>query len=235
MSISILTPSCRPEGLKLVEKALKRQTYKSFEWIIGSPTKPTIDIPHIWVKDKHKKKDEYWTIYTSYNDMVRKAKGELIISLQDYTYINPDGIEKMWGHYQDEPKTIVTGVGNKYEDEEWIVETWTDPRRRSDQGSFYGVYHNDIEINFASFAKKAFYAVGGFDEKWGNRFSSVCGLDILERLNIIGGWDFKIDQTNETFSLEHGRLKGWDKNTPFNGEWDKRRKEYVDNPVLNYL
>lgn len=215
--ITVITPSVRPKGIELVARALKRQTFRDFEWIVEKP--------------EGKPKGLYWTIYRDYNRAVRKAKGELIVSWQDYTYADPQALEKFWTHYQNEPKTIVTGVGNKYEDEEWTVQTWQDPRERDDQGSFYGCYYNDIEWNFCSIPKKAILEVGGFDERL-DKYSSLCGLDVLDRLNIKGGWDFKIDQTNKSYSLEHGRLPGWEENSPFNGAYDKIRKEYLKNPVL---
>ena len=239
--ISVITPTVRPEGLALVAKALKRQTFKDFEWIIGSRVHPLhieglkLGIDYVFVQDPKKKPEEYWSVYKAYNNAIRAAEGNLIISWQDFTYAKPDALQKFWDHYQEDNKVIVTGVGNKYDNDEWIVQIWQDPRQRTDQGTYYGCFYNDIEINFAAFPKEAFYAVGGFDEEWGDKYSSVCGLDVLARLDIIGGWDFKIDQTNETFSLEHGRLHGWEKNLPFAGPWQKRLEEYKSQPVLDFL
>jgi len=231
--ISVITPTIRPDGLKLVEKALKRQTV-DFEWIIGSPFKPEVSIPHIWVKDPLKEKGDYWVIYKSYNAMLRKAKGDLIVTWQDYTYTPPDTLERFEFHFKQEPKTIVGAVGNKYDDEEWKVKIWQDPRERDDQGSFYQCYFNDIELNLSAFPKEAFYAVGGFDEYF-DKYSSLCGLDVLARLNVLGDYDFKLDQTIKSFSTEHGRLPDWEKNSPFKGVWQKRLEYYQTHPVLKYL
>jgi len=218
--ISVITPSIRPEGLALVEKALKRQTFKDFEWIVDTSSE--------------KNEGDYWGIYKAYNRLLKKCKGELLVTVQDYTFFNPEGLEKFWFHFQQEPKTIVSGVGNKYSDDTWTVKTWQDPRERDDQGTFYQCFYNDIELNYSAWPKEAFYAVGGFDE-YLDKYSSLCGLDVLDRLNMIGGWDFKLDQTNKSYSLEHGRLPGWDEFTPFNGAYDKRRQTYVANPKLSYL
>lgn len=233
--ISVITPTCRLDKLRLVEKALKRQTMEH-EWIVIAPSNIKIkgfDID-ILLSDPPKQKGDYWTVYKAYNKAIGKASGELIISWQDYTFAKPNTFEKFWFHYQQDKKSIISGVGNKYQDDTWTVETWRDPRKRTDQGTFYPCFHNDIELNLASFPKKAFYEVGGFDEEM-DKYSSLCGLDVLERLNIIGGWEFYLDQTIESYSLEHGRLPGWDKNTPFKGVWQQRREEYIANPILNYL
>ncbi len=247
--ISVITPTVRPEGLVLVAKALKRQTYKDFEWIVmlaeniatpdskhAKTLKAVEDVQKLkYMWDPPKKKGDYWAIYKAYNKAVRRAKGDLIISLQDYTYIKPDALEKMWYHYTQEPKTIITGVGNKYVNDEFVVQTWKDPRERDDQGSFYGCFFNDIEINFASFPKAAFYAVGGFDESL-DKWSSACGLDVLARLDMLGGWDFKIDQTNKSYSLEHGRIANWEEKNPFkNGVWIEKASGYRKQPILKYL
>lgn len=231
--ISVITPTIRPEGLEIVAKALRRQTFTDFEWIVGSPKPPNGHKCH-WIPDPKKKKGDYWNIYTVYNNLVKKASGKLIVTIQDYTFFNADGLEKFWFHYTQEPKTIVSGVGNKYQDDTWSVKTWQDPRERDDQGTYYQCYYNDIELNFSAFPKDAFYSVGGFDEEL-NKYSSLCGLDVLDRLNIQGGWDFKLDQTNKSYSLEHGRLPKWEENLPFNGPYEKRRQTYFANPVLEYL
>lgn len=234
--ISVLSPTCRLEGLKLVEKALKRQTEQSFEWVIGSRVKPeNLTIPFIWVQDPPKEEGLYWTVYRSYNLMLKASKGDLIVSWQDYTYADPTALEKFLFHFNEEPKTLVTAVGGKYADETWSSKTWQDPRERTDSGSYYQCKHNDIEWNLAAVPKEAIYAVGGFDE-YMDKFSSLCGLDVLERLNAIGGYDFKIDQTIKSYSTEHGRLPDWDEKTPFKGAWGERIKYYIEHgPVLDYL
>jgi hypothetical protein len=219
--ISVITCSVRPEGIPIVEKALRRQTFQDFEHIIqGAEAK--------------KNPGDYWTIYKDYNISLHKAKGKLIVSWQDFTFAKPDALEKFWGHYMANPKALVSGVGDKYSDDTFTVKTWADPRKRSDQGSFYPCFFNDIEWNFCAVPKEAVYAVGGFDE-YLDKYSSLCGLDVLDRLNILGGWEFYLDQTNESFSLEHGRLPKWEENLPFNGPYDERRKAYIENPILPYL
>ncbi len=243
--ISVITPTVRSEGLELVAKALRRQTFRDFEWIISTPHKktsteyipfipvwPSLDIKQL--EDPEKQAGDYWAVYKAYNNAVKHAQGDLIVSWQDFTFADPHALEKFWNHYEADPKKIVSGVGNKYQDDSWTVVTWKDPRERSDQGSFYPCYYNDIEWNFCAIPKAAMYAVGGFDEHL-DKYSSLCGLDVLDRLNMLGGWEYFLDQTNKSYSLEHGRLPKWEENLPFGGPYDERRKVYLENPVLNYL
>lgn len=219
-AISVITPTVRLEGLKLVEKALNRQTFRDFEWIIQQPEGKTEGV---------------WSLNKDYNKAIRKSKGKLIVSWQDWTYAKPDTLEKFWFHYQNEPNTLITAVGNKYSDESWTVKTWQDPRERQDQGTFYPCYFNDIEFNLCSIPKEALYSVGGFDESM-DIFYGMDGFSVVDRLNLLGGYDFKIDQTIKSFSLEHGRLNPkWDELNWLGDRYNKKRLEYVANPVLSYL
>ena len=238
--ISVITPSVRIQGLSLVKKALKRQLFKNFQWLIVTPV-PSVEVtrildnyPYIYIDEPQKQTGDYWTLNKAMNKAIAKAKGELVVSWQDWTYARPDALEKFWFHYQQEPRTLVTGVGNKYADESWTVRSWQDPRERDDQGTYYPCYFNDIEFNFCSVPKDAFYAVGGYDE-YLDRFAGMDGYSVVSRLNLLGGWDFKIDQTNKSFSLEHGRLPEWEYKNAIHGEYKKREAIYVHNPVLSYL
>lgn len=234
--ISVLTPTVRDEGLRLVEKSLKRQTVgiENIEWIIGSPFKPEVNIPHIWVKDLGKKEGDFWSIYSVYNDMVRKASSDILISWQDHTYLQPDGLERFQNHYLRDKSAVVGAVGNKYLDETFDVMTWKDPRETDKYGSYYETIPNNIEANLAMFPKESFYSVGGADETL-NKYSSLCILDILIRLDIVGKYKFYLDQAIKTYSTEHPRPDFWSENEPFNGPWQEKQAEYVANPVLNYL
>ena len=158
----------------------------------------------------------------------------MIVSWQDWTYVNPDTLDKLWTHYKCEPDTIISGVGHKYSDDTWTQLIWKDPREREDMGRFYETDYNNIEWNFCSVPKQALYDVGGFDEYF-DKFSSLCGLDVLARLSAVGGWRFKLNQDIKTYSLNHGRLPEWEKNEPFNGPWQDRLHSYIANPVLKYL
>lgn len=221
IKISVITPTIRLDGLNIVEKALKRQSFRDFEWIVQE-------------REGEKPEGCAWTLNRDYNIALKKAKGQLIISWQDWTYAKPDTLEKFWFHFQHEPKTLITGVGNKYADDKWIVKTWQDPRERDDQGTFYPCYFNDIEFNLCSVPKDAFYAVGGFDEALDQWFG-MDGFSVVDRLNLVGGWDFKIDQTIKSYSLEHGRPDKWDELNALGVRYDKRRLFYIDNPILPYL
>lgn len=237
-TISVITPTVRPEGLALVEKALRRQTFRDFEWIVTTPdsTVPLLNILKgvTVLEDPDELPGDYWSLNKAMNEAIRQSKGDLIVSWQDWTYAKPDCLEKFAFHFKEEPKTLVTAVGNKYQDETWTVQTWKDPRERDDQGSYYQCYPSDIEANLCSVPKSAFYAVGGYDESL-DKFAGMDAYSVFDRLGMVGGWDFKIDQTNKSFSLEHGRLANWDERNAIKEEYRKKQMSYLENPVLSYL
>lgn len=219
--ISIITPTVRPKGMELVEKALRRQTFTDFEHLINT----------------QRYSGGYWGLNRAYNDLIRKAKGELIVSWQDYTYATPQCLEKFWECYQGNPKSLVGATGHKYKDDSWSVVKWQDPRKRDDQGSFYECNPNDIEFNLASIPKQAFYDIGGFDEEMDFLGFGMDGISVVERLDDLG-YKFYLDQANESFSLEHGRPRGWDKKNLLNGGYQNRKKILKREnkwPTLNYL
>lgn len=220
--ISVITPTVRGrEAIRLVEKALDRQSFQDFEWIVAEP--------------QGKKPPELcWTLNRDYNRAIKRAKGDLIVSWQDYTFANPDTLEKFWFHFTQEPKTLVTAVGNKYANDKWIVETWRDPRMRSDQGTYYPCYFNDIEFNLCSVPKQAFYDIGGFDEEL-DKYFGMDGYSVVDRLNLLRGYEFKIDQTIRSYSLEHSRPDKWEELNALHGPYDTRREAYLANPKLDYL
>lgn len=221
MSISVITPSVRPEGLDLVDKALKRQTFRDFEWIVQGKDKPTAE-------------GYAWTLNHDYNVAIKKSKGELIVSWQDWTFADPETLEKFWFHYQQEPRTFVTAVGNKYTSDNWTTMTWKDPRERTDQGTYYPCYFSDIEWNLCSLAKQILYDVGGFDEEL-DRWYGMDGYSVNERAMLLGNCDFKIDQTIKSYSLEHGRPEQWEEKNAIHGPYQERRLSYLAKPKLDFL
>lgn len=243
LRISVITPTIRPEGLQLVRRALSQQTFRNCEWLIGSPFEPkemdNPPCPTVWVKDDFK--GGLWSLNRIYNRLVSRANGQLLVSWQDFTWGRPDTLERFWYCYELEPKTLVSGVGNKYEDETWVVKTWQDPRERDDQGSFYPCDFADIEWNFCAVPKEALYAIGGFDEGADFEYLGMDGYGVNERLWDLGGWDFKLNQRIKSFSLGHGRVKDWEKLNGIHGKYIERRERlktlgqwpkmaYLDNP-----
>lgn len=242
IKISCLTPTFRePEAIELVDRALRNQDItEGVEWLIGSPKKIETKYPSIWVEDNFT--GGFLNVCRIYNKMLKQASGDLIISWQDYTFSKYDTLSRFWFHYQNEPNTIVTAVGNKYTTvlPELGAMVWKDPRIRDDLGTFYKCYPQDIEGNLASVSKKAFFDVGGFIEFFDTRGYGMDFYNIMKRIFELGkGWDFKIDQSIKSYSLVHDRRKDWEEHNLINeGRYEKIKQELIEKdkwPVVSYL
>lgn len=180
MKISVLTPSIRSAGVDIVRETLKNQTFKDFEHIVRlSEPGPVPDLCHAW------------------NSAIRESKGELLVFLEDYTRIEPDGLEKMWLRYQEDPEVGWTAPLGK-------VQAWGETPRwdwrvdRSD-GAYTAWY--EFEIDWACLPRKGMLEVGGFDEDYDSGFSWE-NCDLGYRLFKLG-WGFKVDTKNRAIAWDH--------------------------------
>lgn len=208
MDISIITPTIRKDGLDVVRKAVSKQKFDgTFEWLIGSPFDP--EIPEAtWVKDDFE--GGYWSLNRIYNKLFRQAQGELFVTWQDWIYAPPTGLAQFWHSYK-QTDSIVSGVGDQYESvNKWgkpEVKIWSDPRKafKHPSGStFYEIFSNDCEWNWAAIPRIYIYEVGGMDETLDFLGFGGDQLQICERMDAMG-YKFYIDQTNESFTIRHGR------------------------------
>lgn len=234
--ISILTPTVRKDRLEIVKQSLENQTYTDFEWLIGSPFDPECGT---WVVDDFT--GGYWSLNRIYNKLIKQAKGDLLISLQDSIYIPPNGVEKFVMNFE-ATGGIISGVGDQYDrlDEygKPYNKVWADPRKTNHYDTFYQCNANDCEWNWAAFPKEAMLDVGGMDEELDFLGFGGDQLQVCERLDALG-YPFYLDQTNESFTYRHGRVKGWDENhVLFNGKYDERKRQLMQEkkwPRLTYL
>jgi len=234
--ISVITPTIREDGLKLVETALKKQDMQFFEWLICSKQKPKrIEIPYIWLEDDFVGKT--WTLNRAYNKLIKNAHAPLIVSWQDFTYSKFDTLGRFLTHFEQDPNVLVGAVGNKYKTvyPELGAMVWSDPREREDQGTYYKTGFENVEWNLAAIPKKALYDIGGFDEEL-DGFFGMDGYSVAERIHFIGGYDFALDQSIKSYSVVHDRPIDWEEKGAIHGPYQERQQYYLQNgPVLQYL
>lgn len=207
--ISVLSPSIRPGGLDMVAKCLKRQTFADYEWLVSTPYEPPEWAVQVGTTPKG---DYHYALNRDWNRLYRAAKGELIVNIVDLIWFPPDVLEKLWAHYQANPKALVTAIGHQYDQ---VVggkpenRVWTDPRARTDQGSFYQIYPNDMEMCLASVPRQAIYDCGGLDEEY-DKGAACSEKEMCTRMDKLG-YKFYIDQGIEYRAVQHPRLtKEWD-------------------------
>lgn len=227
--ISIITPTIRANGLKLVKQALAYQDFKDWEWIICSPetmrkeVKEAIgDFPFTFIGNPPLKPWQVWDLNYSYNRLIEKSQGELLVSWQDYTFADPDLLSTLWRYYVDDPKSMVSVLGNKYPDDDFDIPAWIDPRYGRNDYNW-----QDLEWNMLSIPRKILYKIGGFNEEMDSHFG-LDGFNVNHRLVDAGIANFKLERNVKTYSLFHGRDSKWTAKNYISGG----KAEDYDNMVI---
>lgn len=202
----------------MVAEALGRQTFQEFEWLIGAPDKLDVQIynavddlyPYDFVIEPPKRNGDYYNLNKAWNALFRKAKGKLIVNIVDGITFRPDTLEKLWRHYEADPKACISCIGHQYTDFD-SVPVWIDPRARLDFGTFYEVKHTEMECCLASFPKQAVLDVGGIDEEW-DKYAALGEKEMMARF-YKAGYKLFISQDITYKAIKHDRLSS---------EWDEK-------------
>lgn len=216
MRITVVTPSIRPNLLKIVDESLKRQTFTDFEWLVVSPEDYGFGT---WIKDPPKE-SYFYLLNHCWNKGVRQAKGELFVSIVDGMWFPPSTLEVLWNHYQKNPMSCISLTGHQYdkvENGKPEILRWVDPRVRENE-SFYEIPPYDLELCIASIPIKAIKDVGGFDEYWDN-FPAWSEKDLACRVAKLG-YKCHIDQSVQYRAIYHEKLSSnWDNEYPRSTEY----------------
>lgn len=184
MKISVLTPSIRPQGLDVVRIGLLHQTFKDFEWLteIGL--------------DKH-------DLNSAYNRMLKRAQGDLVVSLQDYMLIRSDFLQKWWDAYEANPKAFMTAPVGKVDNLQYSGEIKWDWRayRNDETTNIRPCEWNCWEIDNGAAPLDALKAIGGFDE-------ALDGYWSADNVNVgcraqLAGYEFKCLFDNPAVAYDH--------------------------------
>lgn len=228
--ISVITVTNRAGGIDINYSALKRQTFKDWEWVLVDTlyeerkeavkiyTKEDKRVRH--VKQRTKEALARTWLNHAENQGIRESKGELIVFLQDYIHIKPDALEKFYLQYKANPKHFVSGVGHQYQcpevkDLKGLItvfdkpfETqpttivWQDPRLRKDLGSYYECKPEDWEANYCMAPRQMLLDVGGFDEEYDYQGHAFDNCSVAFRAYALGYKPY-LDQSNESFSINN--------------------------------
>lgn len=211
MRISVLTPTIRPEGLEITRRSLLVQTFRDFEWLV--------DINCTGEHD----------LNASYNRLLRRAQGELIVSLQDWIKVTPEYLQKFWDAYQVQPNTIFTAPVGKVDDWGQAEARW-DWRAYEDAKPKWDCW----EIDSGAAPRKMFYDVGGFDEAL-DQWWSFDNVSVAKRAHILG-WKVANVFGNPAVALDHDKRE----KHPFRDRFrpalvQMRMDSYEEEPVLDFL
>lgn len=233
MKISVITVTNRVGGIDINWSSLRRQTFDDFEWVLVDTlyekrkdavkqyTKNDPRVKHIQ-QTKKDPKAKTWLNHAE-NEGIKNSEGELIVFLQDYINIAPDALEKYWYAYQQNKKSMITGVGHQYGkpgkedvvDHEGLITVfkepferepevivWEDPRIDVIQGSFVECPSKYIEFNFCAIPKEMLYQIGGCDESLDYVGHAWDNVSVAVRGELLGYKSF-MDKTNISRSVRH--------------------------------
>lgn len=188
MKISVVFVTNRKGAVKFLNKQLAKQTFKDFEVIIANDNEDDGGF-----KPRQKKDGDCWNINKAYNDCLDKAKGELLVFLQDFIEINANGLQRFWDLYTIYPQGLITGCGHKYNEDGSINEI--DDRVFGDK-KCERIHWSCWELNWAScprdimprFNEDMDKRYGGENQYIANIADKQGYLTYLDRLNECRGW-----------------------------------------------
>ncbi len=203
--ISVCTPTIRPRGLEIVQECLSEQTYTSFEWLV--------EVGY----GGH-------DLNASCNRMIRRAKGEIFVSIQDYTKVPPDFLEKIAKAYKkDTFYTIPLGKTIDWERIEW------DWRKQAENCTW-----NQWEIDAGFCPMEALWKIGGFDEKLDEKWS-FDNVSVGYRAQAFG-YKFDVFHGTEAVAFDHDKKEPHPFRKDFDPEhWKEVLDSYRFEPKLEYL
>ena len=204
MKISVLTPTIRPQGLEIVRKSLLKQTFTDFEWLVEVGL------------DKH-------DLNAAYNRMLVRAKGELVVSLQDFMLVRPDFLQKWWDAYKANPDTFMTAPVGKVDNLNYSGSAVWDWRayRNDETQNIRPCEWNCWEIDNGAAPLAALKAIGGFDEVLDGVWSGD-NVNVGKRA-LLAGYSFKCLFDNPALAYDHDAFIEHPYRGTFNGSLNTKR------------
>ncbi|HET7488647.1 MAG TPA: hypothetical protein VFJ85_12015 [Acidimicrobiales bacterium] len=271
VAVSVVTVTNRPGSIDVTWSALESQRLQDFEWVL-------CDELYSWRRDevaaavadcrlRHVPapvvEDDLWNLNKSYNEALRHCSGLLVVSLQDYIWVPPDGLQRFWDLFCEHgPRLFASGVGHAYRpppardprgkvtiferpwsagaaaEHEW-VRTGTDVRHPDDDGGLVDCGPDGWELNWGAAPLEAFYEIGGFPEDHDRRFVSCDNLSVAYAAES-RDYRFLLDRGNECRILDHREVfarDGWEERHGKRGEWRQWLDEWTarGRPAFPYL
>lgn len=200
MKISVLTPTIRgKEGIAPNAEALASQSFDDFEWLTEESDGTVHDLN------------------AAFNRMLKKAQGELIVFMEDYTKCTTNGLQKFWEAYQKEPNVFWTAPLGKTVD--WQKLDW-DWRAYADAVE---TTYQCWEIDWGAAPLKALKEIGGFDEEL-DKFWSCDNVNVGYRA-YLNGYKFKNLFDNPAMAYNHDATIPHPFRKNFNPEFNKQRMD----------
>lgn len=222
MKITVLTATCRNQYMKEQIKALERQSFTDFEWVLvddfcdQNNVKTEFPLTHISPKEIK----PYPAIASACNDGLIHSRGELIYFMNDYVLPHPDCLARHWEIYQKYKNVMISGRGlqTAFKPEEldtikgtfespdyrmWLFENFFVKEKIED--NLYEAFRDGIQNWWAgrndSAPLEAILDCNGFDETFDGRWGGQ-DADLAQRL-MTYGLRYFLDYKSLCLEFEH--------------------------------
>lgn len=223
--VTIITPTIRKGFWNIMSDNISKQTYKNIEWmVVDDYPEDRVEImgdvcAKYNIMGRYARGDKgiyHYGLSTANNVGWQQAEGELLVWLQDFMLIPPQGIEALVDIYRHNPNVLIAptdincvpSVKPDVESEDWfngqtnvVGEVYFDNPRNLKIGMRESRNPFEFEMNYAAVPKKIVEAVGG----WYEFFNDALGFDNTEfafRAMSLG-YKMIVDDTNQAVGLNH--------------------------------
>jgi hypothetical protein len=220
MKISICLPSVRWDSVQINYQSLLKQTFpqRDFEVLICAPFNRFEFTNVRWLDNPSKNPGDYYSLMKSWNRLFSNAKGELFVTVCDNEWIDREALERLWNRYEENPRALVSGIGNHYRDvlSDGIGIDLVAPDVRPSQmlKRFQMSSVANCDQALCSIPRRAVYDVGGVEEEF-DKVASNGEQEMLERM-IQAGYTTWVDQDVKYVAKYHERL---------NVDWNRKFAE----------
>lgn len=252
--VTIFTPTIREGFWNLMANNIAAQSYENIEWVIVDDHKQNR------VKTAKKYADKYglniryfhgisgkkrtYSLVKANNKALEEAKGEIIVFLQDFVLMTPDGISKIVNVYNHHPNDLIAlpdvyyspkVTPNLENKEDWfdgeidVAGKFLRKNQRiqnrgfRETSSFY-----DWEANYGAIPTKVARDLGG----WWEFFDEALGFDNTEMAYraLATGHKIYIDESNIGLCIDHWGALGKDE-----GGKSVNRTRRLNDPRFEFL
>jgi len=266
-SVSVVTVTSRPGSIDVTWGALRNQTWHDFEWVLcdemfdqrHDEVAAFVDDPRL----RHVRAPVdggLWSLNRSHNEALRHCRGELVVSLQDYIWVEVDGLERFWSvHRGSGGRAFVTSVTATYglpapvADLNGLITVFPEPctqaptaLQRVDESRCRfppGISPTTSfgwELNWAAAPLAGLLDTGGFAEEHDRLFYSYDNVTVAVVADRLG-YRFLLDRDNVCRALDHAGIfpkpDDWEQHHGRRGGWDRWYRGWVAEgcPRLGHL
>lgn len=222
IKISVVTPAIRLDELELNRRSLLAQTFKEFEWIVCSPFEylaEGID-RFLWCPDVPKNEGDFMGENKAYNELFKRVRGELVVTLNDSIWLQPNALEILWNLYQANKMSCVALMGNHYEK---VIDgvgqnmTYEDVRVGQAQGDLTPTHITNFDACVSSIPAKAVKEVGSIDPIW----DKYCCFGIREFMYKVTKLGYQLFLTTQSAFVAQKHAKLYDPNDEWNVKFEQ--------------